>query len=152
MHPINNYYSWRSGESSNKLANWAARCGAKEDVRQEDSFVIPTSRSTNQPFPLNQTIFNQPFHTLGKPHNKHPFSLIMAQPPLPNIVTLQAAVNGMAAEGNNIAVSAQAFNAHQQTLNTELSLCANYNVAQIQQQLVTLQASITSLATLTTAL
>ena len=76
----------------------------------------------------------------------------MAQPPLPNIVTLQAAVNGMAAEGNNIAVSAQAFNAHQQTLNTELSRCANYNVAQIQQQLVTLQASMTTSTALTTAL
>ena len=52
-----------------------------------------------------------------------------AQLPVP------AAVNGMTAEGNNIVQTIQAYNAHQQQLTTELSLCANYNVAQIQQQL-----------------
>lgn len=68
----------------------------------------------------------------------------MAQQPLPvpNIPNLQAAVNGMTIEGNRMAQSAQAYNAHQQALTTELSLCANYNVAQIQQQLTAIQASI----------
>ena len=44
----------------------------------------------------------------------------------------------MTAEGNNIAQNIQAYNAHQQQLTTELSLCSNYNVAQIQQQLATI--------------
>jgi hypothetical protein len=61
-----------------------------------------------------------------------------AQPPVPNIPNIQVAVNGMTAEGNNIAQSIQTYNAHQQQLTTELSLCANYNVAQIQQQLAAL--------------
>jgi hypothetical protein len=49
----------------------------------------------------------------------------MAQQPLPvpNIPNLHAAVN-------------------EQALTTELSLCANYNVVQIQQQLTAIQASI----------
>jgi len=44
-------------------------------------------------------------HTLA---NKHPFCPIMAQqqPPVPNIATLQAAVNIMTAEGNTV----QAYN------------------------------------------
>ena len=58
-----------------------------------------------------------------------------AQLLVPNVANIQAAVNGMTAEGNNIAQDVQAYNAHQQQLNAELSLCANYNVAQIQQQL-----------------
>ena len=67
----------------------------------------------------------------------------MAAPqlPVPSIVNLNAAVNGMAAEGNNIAQNVQAFNAHQRALNAELSLCANYNVAQIHQQFAAIQAS-----------
>jgi hypothetical protein len=65
------------------------------------------------------------------------------QPPqLPNIPNLRAAVNGMAIEGNRTAQSTQAYNAHQQALTTELSLFGNYNVAQIQQQLTAIQASI----------
>ena len=61
-----------------------------------------------------------------------------AQLPVPNNANIQAAVNGMTAEGNNIAQNIQAYNAHQQQLTTELSLCSNYNVAQIQQQLATI--------------
>jgi len=64
-------------------------------------------------------------------------------PPVPNVANLNAAVNGMTAQGNIIAQGVQAYNAHQQALNTELSRCGNYNVAQIQQQLTAIQASIT---------
>ena len=60
-----------------------------------------------------------------------------AQLPLPNAANIQAAVNGITAQGNNIAQNIQTYNAHQQQLATEMSLCANYNVAQIQQQLAT---------------
>ena len=55
------------------------------------------------------------------------------QPPVPNIVNLQTAVNEMAAEGNTIAQSVQACNAHQQQLTTKLS---------IQQQLDAITQSI----------
>lgn len=61
-------------------------------------------------------------------------------PPVPNAANLQAAVNGMTAEGNTIAQSVQRYNTHQQALNTELSLSANYNVAQIHQQLAAIPA------------
>lgn len=64
---------------------------------------------------------------------------------MPNIVNLQAAVNGMTAEANTIAQSAQAYNAHQQQFTTELSLCANFPVVQIQQQLTTLNQSMTNM-------
>jgi hypothetical protein len=68
-----------------------------------------------------------------------------------SIANLTAAVNGMTTEGNAIAHSVQAFNAHQQALTTELSLCGNYNVGQIQQQLAAIQASITQLSNLNSA-
>jgi chromosome segregation ATPase len=74
------------------------------------------------------------------------------QPPVPNAANLQAAVNGMTAEGNTIAQSVQAYNTHQQALNTELSLCANYNVAQIQQQLTAMEANIDAIQTNTAAI
>lgn len=61
-----------------------------------------------------------------------------AQLPLPNAANIQAAVNGITTEGNNIIQNIQTYNAHQQQLATEMSLCANYNVAQIQQQLATI--------------
>jgi len=70
---------------------------------------------------------------------------------VPNIANLQAAVNGMIVEGNNIAQSAQAYHSHQQALNTELSRCANYNVAQITQQLTAIQASILQLRDISNA-
>jgi hypothetical protein len=66
-------------------------------------------------------------------------------PPVPNAANLQAAVNGMTAEGNSIAPSVQAYNTHQRALNTELSRCANYNVAQVHQQLAAMQVSITAI-------
>ena len=68
-----------------------------------------------------------------------------AQRPVPNAANLQAAVNGMTTEGNIIVQKVQAYNAHQQALNTELSLCANYDVAQIHQQLAAIQASVTTI-------
>jgi hypothetical protein len=74
------------------------------------------------------------------------------QPPVPNAANLQAAVNGMTAEGNTIAQSVQAYNTHQQALNTELSLCANYNVAQIHQQLTAMQANVAAIQASTTAI
>ena len=103
------------------------------------SYATPTSISTNH------TLDTIPLtYTLGKAGHKtkHPFCPVMAaQPPLPNAANLQAAVNGMTTEGNIIAQGVQAYNAHQQALNTELSLCANYNVAQIHQQLTAIQAN-----------
>jgi hypothetical protein len=67
------------------------------------------------------------------------------QLPVPNAANLQAAVDGMIAEGNAIAQSVQAYNAHQQALNTELSLCANYDVAQIYQELTAMQANVAAI-------
>jgi hypothetical protein len=67
------------------------------------------------------------------------------QPPVPNAANFLAAVNGMTAEGNIIAQSVQTYNAHQQALNTDLPLRANYNVAQIHQQLAAMQANIAAL-------
>ena len=55
------------------------------------------------------------------------------QPQVPNVANLQAAVNGMAAAGNNIVQEVQAYNGHQQQLNAELSLCGNFPVAQMQE-------------------
>ena len=60
----------------------------------------------------------------------------------PNIANINAVVNGMTASANNMAQDFQAYTAHQQQLNTELSLCANYPVVQIQQQLAAIQQSI----------
>jgi hypothetical protein len=75
-----------------------------------------------------------------------PFCPVMAaQAPVPNAANLQAAVNGMTTEGNIIAQSVQAHNAHQQALNTEVSLCANYNVAQIHQQLTAMQTNVAAI-------
>ena len=68
-----------------------------------------------------------------------------AQRPVPNAANLQAAVNGMTTEGNIIAQGVTAYNAHQQALNTELSLCTNYNVAQIHQQLAAIQANVAAI-------
>ena len=64
------------------------------------------------------------------------------QLPVPNIVNLQAAINGMTAEGNAMAQSVQAYNAHQRQFTTELSCCANYPVAQMMQQLNAINQSI----------
>jgi hypothetical protein len=75
-----------------------------------------------------------------------------AQPPVPNAANLQAAVNGMTAEGNTIAQSVRAYNVHQQALNTELSLCANYDVAQINQQLAAMQANVAAIQASTAAI
>jgi hypothetical protein len=55
-------------------------------------------------------------------------------------VPVNAAINGMAADGNAIARSLQSFTNHQQALGTELSLFGNTPVGQIQQQLASLQA------------
>lgn len=51
------------------------------------------------------------------------------QLPVPNAANMQAAINGMAAQTtNNIAQNVQAYNAHQQALSAEVTLCGNYNV------------------------
>jgi len=73
------------------------------------------------------------------------------QLPVPNAANMQAAINGMAAETNNIAQNVQAYNAHQQALNAEVTLCGNYNVAQIAQQLNTIQASVNDIRALGSA-
>jgi outer membrane usher protein FimD/PapC len=67
------------------------------------------------------------------------------QPPLPNAANINAAINGMAAEGNNLIMTVREHNAHQQALATELSLCTNYNIAQVHLQLGTVQASIAAM-------
>ncbi|KIX08821.1 uncharacterized protein Z518_03478 [Rhinocladiella mackenziei CBS 650.93] len=65
----------------------------------------------------------------------------MAQPQVPDPAIIAAAINGMTAEGNTIAQSAQAYNAHNRHLANQLTLCANYPVGQMQQQLAGLQRS-----------
>ena len=69
-----------------------------------------------------------------------------AQPPLPNVANIQAAVNGIAAEGNNITQNIQAYNNHQQQLAAEMSLCANHDVAQLQLQLATMNEHLAMLS------
>ena len=69
-----------------------------------------------------------------------------AQLPVPNAATMQIAVNGMAAHGNNILQDIQAYHAHQQQLAAEMSLCANYNIATIQQQAAQTQQQLNALA------
>jgi hypothetical protein len=64
---------------------------------------------------------------------------------------MQAAINEMVAQANNIAQDVQAYNVHQQALNAEVTLCSNYNVAQVAQQLNTIQASINSSTALNSA-
>lgn len=75
----------------------------------------------------------------------------MANPPPPNIANMNAAINGMAADGNNIAQCLQSFTNRQQTLGTELSLFGNIPLGQIHQQLATMQASIHQLLDLSAA-
>lgn len=55
-----------------------------------------------------------------------------------NIPNLNAAIDGMATEGNNIAQSLRSFTIHQQALGTELSLLGNTPLGQIQLQLNTI--------------
>jgi hypothetical protein len=55
---------------------------------------------------------------------------------------MNSAVNGMNAEGNNAAQAVQAYNTHQQAMFHEISLFGNFPVAQIQQQLATIQATL----------
>ncbi|KAF8526510.1 hypothetical protein BU17DRAFT_82598 [Hysterangium stoloniferum] len=69
----------------------------------------------------------------------------MAQPPLPNIANMNAAVNGMTVESNTIAQDLQTFTGHQQSLVIELAQFPNYNMGQIQQQLAGIQASIAAI-------
>jgi hypothetical protein len=57
----------------------------------------------------------------------------------------------MTAQGNIIAQDVQAYIGHQQALNTELSRCDNYNVAEINQQLTAIRNSITDLTALISA-
>ncbi|KIX08820.1 uncharacterized protein Z518_03477 [Rhinocladiella mackenziei CBS 650.93] len=64
------------------------------------------------------------------------------QPQVPDPANIQAATNGMTAERNTIAQSAQAYNVHQNRLTDELTLCANYPVGQMQQQLADLQRTL----------
>jgi hypothetical protein len=71
--------------------------------------------------------------------------------PVPNAANMQAAINGMAAQTNNITQNVQANNVHQQALNTEVTLCGNYNAAQVTQQLNAIQASINNLTALNSA-
>ena len=68
-----------------------------------------------------------------------------AQLPVPNAANMQTAVNGMATHGNNIVQEIQAYHTHQQQLATEMTLCGNYNVATVQQQVAQNQQQITAL-------
>jgi hypothetical protein len=63
---------------------------------------------------------------------------------LPNLANIQNAVDGIAADGNAIVQHAQTYNAHQRALSTELSLCTNFDVARVNQQLAGIQTSITA--------
>jgi len=119
--------------------------------------------SPSLPTSLNQPLTHTTTPTLGKASHitKHPFCPTMQQPPppppppppapVPNVANIQAAVNGMTAQGNNIAQDVQAYIGHQQALNTELSRCGNYNVAGINPQLAAIRNSITDLTALISA-
>ena len=74
-----------------------------------------------------------------------------APAPLPNVAAINAAINGMAIEGNNMTQSLQNFNNHQQQMNNELALCANFNTVHIQHQLNAINQSITQLTAMTSA-
>jgi hypothetical protein len=71
----------------------------------------------------------------------------MANPQQPNIANLNAAINGMATDGNTITQGLQSFTNHQQALGTELSLFGNTPLGQIHQQLATIQATILTMQT-----
>lgn len=74
-----------------------------------------------------------------------------APAPLPNVAAINAAINGMAIEGNNMTQSLQNFNNHQQQMNNELALCTNFNTVHIQHQLNAINQSITRLTDMTSA-
>jgi hypothetical protein len=107
--------------------------------------VLVTSLCVNKQFHLACATPYNPLslRPLTKSHtiNKHALCPHMAQPqpPVPNVANINAAVNGMAAEENLIAQHSQAYNVHRQQLTTEMSLCANYPVGQMQQQLTAIQ-------------
>lgn len=110
------------------------------------SFATTTSLSTNHT--LDSYTLVKASHTT----NIHSVPIMAQQePPVPNPANVLAAVNGMTAEGNTITQSAQAYNAYQQALNPELSLCAGYDFARIHQQLAAIQASIVDSMALNTA-
>jgi hypothetical protein len=76
----------------------------------------------------------------------------MANPPRqPDIESMNAAIEGMAVLSSNIVRDVQTFTDHQQALGAELSMLGNLPVAQIQQQLVTMQADIRQLMALCAA-
>jgi peptidoglycan hydrolase CwlO-like protein len=80
---------------------------------------------------------------------------LQQQRPVPNIADIQAAVHGMTTAGDAITQGIQRYYGHQQTLNRELSRCANYDVAQIHQQLAAIpaiQSSITAIQASITAM
>lgn len=60
----------------------------------------------------------------------------------PNIANLNAAVAGMAAEGNTITQAARAYSEHQQQLNIEVSRSVNTPTVQLQQQMADCRAEI----------
>jgi hypothetical protein len=118
---------------------------------QTTGYLISPSRPPllSQPtIPLTHTLVNHTLVKTSSTTNIHSVPIMAAPqppPPLPNVANLRAAVNGMTAEGDSIAQSFQRYNAHQQALNTELSLCGNYDVARIQQQLTTIEGRIVDL-------
>jgi hypothetical protein len=60
----------------------------------------------------------------------------MAQnPPIPNAANMNAAIAGMAQEGNAMVQSAQQYNTHQQALVAELALVGNFQTVQLQNQI-----------------
>ena len=71
--------------------------------------------------------------------------------PVPNVVNIQAAMNGMAAERNTMAQSTQAFDAHQQQFTTELSRSVNFPVVQMQNQLNALTQSMNNMQAMMSA-
>jgi hypothetical protein len=68
--------------------------------------------------------------------------------PVPNPANIHAAVNRMTALGGNIAQDVQAYTAEQTTFANEMSLCANYDAAQVLQQMAAMQAAIQANITL----
>jgi len=76
----------------------------------------------------------------------------MANPlPQPNFANMNAAIQGMSAQGTTVAQGMLAYNNHQQALGTELSLFGNITMDQLQQQYAAIQVTLNEILDLSSA-
>jgi hypothetical protein len=71
--------------------------------------------------------------------------------PQPNLANMDAAIQGMSAQGTTITQGMLAYNGHQQALNTELSLFRNITIIQVHQQLAAIQVTLNEILDLSAA-